>query len=41
MHYLYPTTVQYLPQFIALAKATGKQLMRVDQCMEDPEAPPL
>ncbi|KAL8847003.1 MAG: hypothetical protein Q9221_007944 [Calogaya cf. arnoldii] len=41
MHYLYPSTVQYLPQFIALAKATGKQLMRVDQCMEDPEAPPL
>ncbi|KAL8993207.1 MAG: hypothetical protein Q9169_006519 [Polycauliona sp. 2 TL-2023] len=41
MHYLYPTTVQYLPQFIALAKATGKQLMRVDQCMEDPEAPGL
>ncbi|KAL9036502.1 MAG: hypothetical protein Q9180_004265 [Flavoplaca navasiana] len=41
MHYLYPTTVQYLPQFIALAKATGKQLMRVDQCLEDPEAPPL
>lgn len=41
MHYLYPTTVQYLAQFIALAKATGKQLMRVDQCMEDPEAPPL
>ncbi|KAL8961603.1 MAG: hypothetical protein Q9193_001862, partial [Seirophora villosa] len=41
MHYLYPSTVQYLPQFIALAKATGKRLMRVDQCMEDPEAPPL
>ncbi|KAI9722914.1 MAG: hypothetical protein M1812_001362 [Candelaria pacifica] len=41
MHYLYPTTVQYLPQFIALAKATGKQLMRVDQCMQDPDAPPL
>lgn len=41
LHYLYPTTVQYLPQFIALAKATGKQLMRVDQCMQDPEAPPL
>ncbi|KAL9024911.1 MAG: hypothetical protein Q9196_006166 [Gyalolechia fulgens] len=39
MHYLYPTTVQYLPQFIALAKATGKRLMRVDQCMEDLEAP--
>jgi polysaccharide deacetylase 2 family uncharacterized protein YibQ len=41
MHYLYPTTVGYLRQFIQLAKATGKQLMRVDQCMMDPNAPPL
>ncbi|KAK3687245.1 glycoside hydrolase/deacetylase [Podospora appendiculata] len=41
MHYLYNTTVEYLPQFIKLAKATGKQLMRVDQCMQDPKAPPL
>jgi peptidoglycan/xylan/chitin deacetylase (PgdA/CDA1 family) len=41
MHYLYNTTVSYIPQFIAIAKATGKQLMRVDQCLEDPNAPPL
>ncbi|OIW32098.1 carbohydrate esterase family 4 protein [Coniochaeta ligniaria NRRL 30616] len=41
MHYLYPTTVGYLRQFIRLAKASGKQLMRVDQCMMDPNAPPL
>jgi peptidoglycan/xylan/chitin deacetylase (PgdA/CDA1 family) len=41
MHYLYPSTVKYLRQFIQLAKATGKQLMRVDQCMMDPLAPPL
>lgn len=41
MHYLYPSTVQYLRQFIQMAKKTGKQLMRVDQCMMDPEAPPL
>ena len=41
MHYLYPSTVGYLKQFIQLAKATGKTLMRVDQCLEDPEAPPL
>jgi peptidoglycan/xylan/chitin deacetylase (PgdA/CDA1 family) len=40
-HYLYPTTVQYLRQFIQYAKGTGKQLMRLDQCMEDPNAPPL
>lgn len=41
LHYLYPSTVQYLREFIRLAKATGKQLMRVDQCLEDPNAPPL
>ncbi|KAK4449977.1 hypothetical protein QBC34DRAFT_79620 [Podospora aff. communis PSN243] len=41
MHYLYESTVNYLPEFIKLAKATGKRLMRVDQCMEDPNAPPL
>ena len=41
LHYLYPSTVGYLEQFINLAKATGKQLMRVDQCMMDPNAPPL
>lgn len=41
MHYLYPSTVGYLKEFIQLAKATGKQLMRVDQCMMDPNAPPL
>jgi len=41
MHYLYPSTVGYLKQFIQLAKATGKMLMRVDQCLEDPEAPLL
>jgi peptidoglycan/xylan/chitin deacetylase (PgdA/CDA1 family) len=41
MHYLYPSTVGYLKQFIQIAKATGKQLMRVDQCMMDPSAPPL
>ncbi|KAK0714805.1 carbohydrate esterase family 4 protein [Lasiosphaeris hirsuta] len=41
MHYLYNSTVNYIPEFIKLAKATGKTLMRVDQCMEDPNAPPL
>ena len=41
MHYLYNSTVELLPEFIRLAKATGKTLMRVDQCMEDPRAPPL
>jgi len=41
LHYLYPTTVSYLREFIQIAKKSGKQLMRVDQCMEDPSAPPL
>ncbi|KAF2733881.1 glycoside hydrolase/deacetylase [Polyplosphaeria fusca] len=41
MHYLYPSTVGYLRQFIQIAKKTGKQLMRVDQCMQDPGAPAL
>ncbi|KAI0380388.1 carbohydrate esterase family 4 protein [Hypomontagnella monticulosa] len=41
MHYLYNSTVSYLKEFIQIAKATGKQLMRVDQCMMDPNAPPL
>lgn len=41
LHYLYPSTVSYLKEFIQIAKATGKQLMRVDQCMMDPNAPPL
>jgi len=31
MHYLYNSTVDYLPQFIEMALATGKQLMRVDR----------
>lgn len=39
MHYLYPSTVSYLKQFIQLAKASGKQLMRVDQCLQEPGAP--
>ncbi|KAK1991474.1 polysaccharide deacetylase [Colletotrichum falcatum] len=41
MHFSYASTVDYLPEFIRLAKATGKQIMRIDQCMEDPDAPPL
>ncbi|CAD0090948.1 unnamed protein product [Aureobasidium vineae] len=41
MQYLYPSTVGYLRQFIQIAKATGKQLLRVDQCIKDPAAPPL
>ncbi|CAL5866040.1 uncharacterized protein PFLUO_LOCUS247 [Penicillium psychrofluorescens] len=39
MHYVNPTTVQYLPQFIQLVKSAGMQIMRIDQCLED--GPPL
>lgn len=41
MHYLYPSMAEYLREFIRFAKATGKHLMRVDQCVEDSDAPPL
>ncbi|KAK7427580.1 hypothetical protein QQZ08_005855 [Neonectria magnoliae] len=41
MHFSYNSTVNYFPEFIRQAKATGKRIMRIDQCMEDPNAPPL
>ncbi|KAI5845215.1 hypothetical protein DFP73DRAFT_584762 [Morchella snyderi] len=40
-HYLYISTVDQLRQFIKDAKATGKQIMRIDQCLMDPNAPSL
>jgi peptidoglycan/xylan/chitin deacetylase (PgdA/CDA1 family) len=40
-HYLYQSTVDYLREFVRVAKGTGKRIMRVDQCMMDPNAPPL
>jgi peptidoglycan/xylan/chitin deacetylase (PgdA/CDA1 family) len=41
MHYLSPSTVSYFRDAIRIARATGKHIMRVDQCMGDPDAPPL
>lgn len=41
MHFLNPTTVGYLPQFIRHVKSVGFRIMRIDQCMEDPNSPPL
>lgn len=41
MHYLYPSTVEYLREFIRFAQAMGKQSMRLDQCMKKPDAPPM
>lgn len=41
MHFLNPITVIYLRQFIWHVKDAGFQIMRIDQCMGDPAAPPL
>ena len=41
MHFLNPTTVGYLPQFIRHVKGAGLNVMRIDQCLEDPNSPPL
>lgn len=41
MHFLYPTTVGYLRQFIRHVKDAGLHIMRIDQCMGDPNAPSL
>jgi hypothetical protein len=41
MHYLSRSTVQYFRQVIQMARDAGKRIMRVDQCMMDPDAPPL
>lgn len=41
MHYLSHTTVEYFREFIRYAKQQGKHIMRVDQCLEDPDAPAL
>ncbi|KAJ3345039.1 hypothetical protein HDU91_007484, partial [Kappamyces sp. JEL0680] len=35
MHYLSQTTVNLLPKMIASAKASGKKLVRLDQCLGD------
>lgn len=39
MHYLSPTTVRYFREMIHFVKTMGLDIMRVDQCIEDPEAP--
>lgn len=41
MHFLSPTTVSYFREVFQMVKRSGRRIMRVDQCMEDPEAPPL
>lgn len=39
MHYLSPSTVLYFREFIRFAKRAGLDIMRVDQCMQDPGSP--
>lgn len=41
MHYLTWNTVKYFREFIQIARRKGKRIMRIDQCMMDPEAPEL
>ncbi|KAI9374088.1 hypothetical protein BJX61DRAFT_345481 [Aspergillus egyptiacus] len=41
MHYLSPTTVQYFREFIRFIKSLNMDIMRVDQCIEDPDSPPF
>lgn len=41
MHYLSPSTVAYFREFIHTVKSAGMNIMRIDQCLEDPRAPPV
>ncbi|KAE8547765.1 hypothetical protein EYB25_009558 [Talaromyces marneffei] len=41
MHYLTWSTVKYFRDFIDIVKQKGKQIMRIDQCMMDADAPEL
>lgn len=41
MHYLSPSTVKYFRELIHFVKAIGLNIMRVDQCIDDPDSPPL
>lgn len=39
LHYLYRSTVDQFRDMIKLAKSQGRQFVRVDQCVGDPQAP--
>ncbi|KAA8645801.1 polysaccharide deacetylase family protein [Aspergillus tanneri] len=41
VHFVSPTTVEYLPEIIQFVKKTKATIMRIDQCLEDPDSPPL
>lgn len=39
LHFLHPSTVSYLRDLIRFVRASGRDIMRVDQCMGDPASP--
>lgn len=41
MHFLNPSTVGYLRDFIRHVKGLGYNIMRIDQCLADPFSPAL
>ncbi|PWY92861.1 glycoside hydrolase/deacetylase [Aspergillus heteromorphus CBS 117.55] len=41
MHFLSPTTVSYFREIIQFVKSMNATIMRIDQCLEDPNSPPL
>ena len=41
MHYLYESTVDQFRDMIKLARAQGRQFVRMDQCIGDPNAPEI
>lgn len=41
MHYHSPSTVSYLRDLIHFVQLAGMKIMRIDQCLEDPDSPPL
>ncbi|PYI02513.1 glycoside hydrolase/deacetylase [Aspergillus sclerotiicarbonarius CBS 121057] len=41
MHFLSPTTVHYFREVIRFVKSMNATIMRIDQCLEDPQSPPL
>ena len=41
MHYMRQSTVDALPKFIESARSQGKKIVRLDQCLGDPAAPPI
>ncbi|PYH93407.1 glycoside hydrolase/deacetylase [Aspergillus ellipticus CBS 707.79] len=41
MHFLSPTTVSYFREMIQFVKSRNATIMRIDQCLEDPDSPPL